>query len=271
MNFDDLVQVGTKEQILDFLRNKNVLSSEKGFSFDKIMFLMTEKDFWLKVIKIFRQREIFVDKVWAESMRHLDPEALGEYLVSKNQLRLQGSFTSSLLGNSKKYRMDYKLLEYNPMINSRAHQVGQENVRNRILNKTFRETYDNFLQLMAYKKEVSFEEKMIFIYYLQLQDRIPEAIKLFKTLKINNLEGSLKIQHDYLSAYFDIFTGAENKYNVARTIIREYDNNPVSHWKMMFLAIEDLLNDFDGEFNDMQENNDDPESADKLSSQASLK
>jgi len=68
-----------------------------------------------------------------------------------------------------------------------------------------------------------------------------------------------------LSAYFDIFTGAADKYKVAREIIRGYDNNPVSHWKMMFLAIEDLLNDFDGEFNDMQEDDND-ENADKLSS-----
>lgn len=97
---------------------------------------------------------------------------------------------------------------------------------------------------------------MIYIYYLQLQDRIPEAIKLFKKLDIKNLEHSLKIQYDYLSAYFDIFTGAEDGYKIARTIIREYDNYPVQNWKMMFLAIEDLINDFDGEFNDMQENQD---------------
>lgn len=38
--------------------------------------------------------------------------------------------------------------------------------------------------MMAYKPELSFEDKMVFIYYLQLQDRIPEAIKIFNTLKV---------------------------------------------------------------------------------------
>lgn len=33
LNFDDLVQVGTNDQILDYLRQKNILSTEKGFSF----------------------------------------------------------------------------------------------------------------------------------------------------------------------------------------------------------------------------------------------
>jgi hypothetical protein len=57
------------------------------------------------------------------------------------------------------------MLEYNPMINSRAHNVGDTNAR-KILNKTFRETYDSFLQTVALKKELTFEEKMIFTYYL---------------------------------------------------------------------------------------------------------
>lgn len=47
----------------------------------------------------------------------------------------------------------------------------------------------------------------------------------------------LEIQYDYLSAYFDFFTGAEDGYKVARRIVQRYDNYPVSHWKLMFLAI----------------------------------
>jgi hypothetical protein len=75
------------------------------------------------------------------------------------------------------------MLEYNPMINSRAHKIGKDNQRH-ILNKTFRQTYDQFLQTMALKRELSFEDKMVYVYYLQLQDRIPEAIKLFNQLEL---------------------------------------------------------------------------------------
>lgn len=113
------------------------------------------------------------------------------------------------------------------MINSRAHKVGQEGTH-KILNKTFRQTYDSFLVCMSYKQKLSLQDKMIFVYYLQLQDRISEAIKLFETLErpaaVNQSSfdeseaTTLSLQYDYFSAYFDFFTGAEDGYKVARRI-----------------------------------------------------
>ncbi len=51
--------------------------------------------------------------------------------------------------------------------------------------------------------------KMIMIQYMQLQDRVSDAIQLFKTIDVESLpkDGTLRIQHDYMSAYFDFFTG----------------------------------------------------------------
>ena len=66
------------------------------------------------------------------------------------------------------------------------------------------------------------------------------------------------MQYDYLSAYFDFFTGANESppYRVARRIVQEYDNHPVSHWRMMFMAIQDQLDEFDGEFDNEMEDDD---------------
>lgn len=232
-----------------------------------------EKPFYEKCINILRQREIYNQIVWKESFRHLDMQAMREYLDEQgHKLNLSGYYNSKWFNLCSKITEPVRFYEYNPMINARAHKVGSDTNKNQILNKTFRQTYDKFLQAMAYKPELSFEDKMVFIYYLQLQDRIPEAIKIFNQLEIKHLDSSLRIQYDYLSAYFDIFTGANERYNKARTIIREYDNHPIAHWKMMFLAIDDLLNDFDGEFNEMiDEDANEDELHDKLSSEASLK
>ena len=52
---------------------------------------------------------------------------------------------------------------------------------------------------------------------------------------------TLLMQYDYLSAYFDFFTGADEGYKRARRIVQDYDNHPVSHWRMMFMAIQDQL------------------------------
>lgn len=37
---------------------------------------------------------------------------------------------------------------------------------------------------MVYQKNLSFEDTMIYVYYLQLQDRIPEAIKIFENMQL---------------------------------------------------------------------------------------
>jgi len=69
------------------------------------------------------------------------------------------------------------------MVNSRAHSVGgSENIgveggqNNWILNQQLKKTYLAFLKAMLEKKTLSDADKMIFVYYLQLQDRIEEAI-----------------------------------------------------------------------------------------------
>ena len=38
-----------------------------------------------------------------------------------------------------------------------------------------------------------------------------------------------------------------------RRIVQQYDNFPIRQWRMMFLAILDQLNEFDGEFDEQEE------------------
>lgn len=66
---------------------------------------------------------------------------------------------------------------------------------------------------------------------------------------VSNL-AELEVQYDYMAAYFDFFTGVEDGYHVARRVVQRYDNYPVSHWRLRFLAIADQLNEIDGEFDD---------------------
>jgi len=53
-----------------------------------------------------------------------------------------------------------------------------------------------------------------------------------------------------MRAYFDFFIDSEGGYNVARKIVQRYDNYPISSWRLKFLAIQDQLDEFDGEFDD---------------------
>ena len=55
------------------------------------------------------------------------------------------------------------------------------------------------------------------------------------------------MQHDYMSAYFDFFTGQDEGFKVARTIVRKYEDYPILAWRIPFLEILDQLNEYDGE------------------------
>jgi hypothetical protein len=84
---------------------------------------------------------------------------------------------------------------------------------------------------------------------MQLQDRITEAIALFRTVPLDALpsDGTLRMQHDYLSAYFDFFTGQAEGFRTARSIVRRYEEHPIPAWRIPFLEILDQLNEYDGD------------------------
>jgi hypothetical protein len=93
------------------------------------------------------------------------------------------------------------------------------------------------------------------VQYLQLQDRVTDAINLFKTVPAESLpkDGTLRIQFDYMSAYFDFFTGQDEGFKVARTIVRKYEDYPILAWRIPFLEILDQLNEFDGDVDEEEQ------------------
>jgi hypothetical protein len=64
LNFDDLIAIGTNEEILFYLKSKNIVSNQKGFDFKKIGHLLIERQFFDGAIAILREREIYSLFVW---------------------------------------------------------------------------------------------------------------------------------------------------------------------------------------------------------------
>lgn len=130
LNFDDLVQVGSPQQILDYLAQKGLQYGEKGFNFSKILFMMKDNDFWKKAVQILRQRQIYVYEIWAYACFHKnDIQTLREFIMTSKPgvlSKISRYFTSSLFSVDPQQTKKefYKMLEYNPMINARAHKVG---------------------------------------------------------------------------------------------------------------------------------------------------
>lgn len=103
---------------------------------------------------------------------------------------------------------------------------------------------------MTEKKKLNPFDKLIFISYLLIQDRINEAKEIFKTIDPKPFEAQgdilLKLQFNYMQAYFD-FYDSQTGYKLAKAISKQYVDYPVITWRMKFQEILDQLKEFEGQ------------------------
>jgi len=159
-----------------------------------------------------------------------------------------GTFFESSLVKCNEKSTGFRHLDYFPLVNSRAHKLGDDQNQAGILNKQFRETYNTFLKTMLEKEKMSNADWLCYTFYLLLQDRIQEAIKIYERVNPDDFKQchTLKIQYDYMTAYLDFYTGSETGFQKARTISKNYEDYPVLAWRILFNEILDQLSEFDG-------------------------
>ncbi|OMJ77934.1 hypothetical protein SteCoe_22372 [Stentor coeruleus] len=235
-SFKDLVLSGRKELILEYLRNKNLKS--KDFSLKEIYWMMKKKDFWLEVVQIFRAQLKYKNSLWGFSFLHQDQLAISEVLSNNNCViqDIGWDFTSGLLKTSND---DFNHVEFDPLINARAYQLGNQN---RIANTRLREVYKDFLLYLLDKKLLNDSNLICLCQYFIYQERFVEAKNLYQHIKMspsnNNIKKQpLQIQYDYLTCYLDI--------NQAQSIASLYKNYPIITWKNYFSEVLKLLEDTD--------------------------
>lgn len=123
------------------------------------------------------------------------------------------------------------------------------NKKSTILNIQFKQTYDSFINYLLEIPSLEVHHYMIWCYYLLLQERIQEAIQLFKKINYQNnvqLQKKPMMHLDYLAAYLDIYTGYPN-FKLARDIAEKYQNYPVLSWRNLFVNLQNQLTEYDGD------------------------
>ena len=216
--------------------------------------LKNDKDFYNNLINTLRKRGYFNPIVWSFGFHHKDETAVREYLKTNDSLKrdLGYDFTSTLYSYSDVD--DAKIqphLEYSPLYNARKHPFGNKGDKNEIniANKEFNETYRHFIVDLLALKQLTIKEKLQLTYYLILQDRMDEALEMYKKIKpeeVNdNNNKSYKIQYDYINAYLDFCFGYPD-FNIAKSICNKYKDFPLIHWREKFEEIEDELFEYEG-------------------------
>ena len=196
-DFDDILATGSIPNILNFMRTKNIHSSKVSFNLSSVYWLCKDATFYKEGIAILKAKSIFDRAFYSFSIQHNDIETMREFFNSKEvdlKRRVGSQFQSKLVQvNSHEESHDiFNFLDYFPLVNARAHRVGgmessssnsSSETKQWILNQNLRETYMKFMVFMAAKKEWTAHDRLQFVNYLLMQERVTEAVTEFGKIK----------------------------------------------------------------------------------------
>lgn len=240
---NDVLSQGNLSDILEFMKNVN-LNDTKSFNFSDILWLLKDKSFYSEVIKILRSRKMFNENVWSFSILHGSKREFYEFVEnSPSSFASINSFQYLTLGDISLVDT-FNVLDYSPLINPRVHNIGKHD--HNILNKQFKDSYCNFLKYCMEKGNLQPTERLYLACYLILQDRIKEALQLFKDMKdADYVESNLMtIQYEYLKAYLSLYNEYPT-FETARELSAKYSDYHLKHWKDLFRQIDVQLKEFD--------------------------
>ena len=163
-------QYGSDEDVLQYLQTQNL----QAVDLDRIAFRMGDPDVFQKTIEVLTRRHAYNNTLWSYGIKHNQPEVIEQFLRHADEFVQQCGelLQSRLLTIDPVERKTYEHMEYRPLVNARAHQVGK---RRQILNDRFYEQYHRWLKVLSYLPELPSQDRLATVYYLLLQDRFAEA------------------------------------------------------------------------------------------------
>jgi hypothetical protein len=143
----------------------------------RIAWRMRERDVFEAVLALLTARRVYAEPLWSYAIHHADVPAIGVYLRQQDAF-LRGcglAIDSPLCSTDPITRRWVQHLEYAPLINARAHQLGAQR---QILNTALAAQYQVFLQALSYQAKPSDDQLLAAAYYALLQDRVsPRAAR----------------------------------------------------------------------------------------------
>jgi len=217
-------QRGSTGDVLAYLGQANL----QRLALARIAWRMRERSFYDSALSLLRQRMRFDSTLWSYSIFHADVAGAREYLRwTDNFIAACGPYLDTpLITIDPIERRSYEHLEFDPLVNPRAHPFGRTR---EILNANVAAQYAALLAILAHRPKLDDHDWMSVTYHLLLQDRVEEALASFAKIDPARLEAH--VQYDYLHAYLDFFSA---DHALARGIAEQYREYPVARWRTMF-------------------------------------
>ena len=235
-SWDYVSQHGTNDEVLAFLNRENV----RALNLDKIAFRVKERPFFEAVTRLLQDRHLYHSTIWSYGIMHADVPTARQFLLHADNLVAEcgGPINTPLLTVDPVARTQYEHLEYKPLVNARAHALGN---RRQIVNDAVLHQYHSFMKTLTYSKELDDTALLATVYYLLLQDRIDEAFDTFARVNVEKV--ATRMQYDYCAAYLEMFKDEPKK---ARAIATAYQFHPVDRWRNAFANIIAQVDEIEG-------------------------
>jgi hypothetical protein len=223
-------------EVIAFLEQHNLFT----LNLDLMAWRLKDADFAKKALALLRTRHLWHPVTWSYALMHNIPEGVSDYLMHRSDFLAHcGAWidTAAVRIDPVERRI-YQHLEYSPLINARAHQLG---ARRTILNDKQRGQFNALMKILSYRPALDNEDQIAVTYHLALQDRIEEAIARFA--KVDAGKVAEKLQYDYLQAWLAM---CQADTVTARRIVTAQAAHPVNRWKEKFAEMASQLDEIDG-------------------------
>jgi hypothetical protein len=235
-SWDYISQHGTEDQVIAYIQANNLGRT----NLERIAWRMQEPAFFRKTLALLDQRHTYHHTLWSYGIKHDELPATREFLQHSSDFLAQcGAYIDCrLVTIDPVVRKSYQHMEYWPLVNARAHQLGKTR---KILNDRFYGQYMRFLTVLSYRPKLDDDDLMSTVYYLLLQDRVEDGLGFFAQVDAKKLATAL--QHDYFDAYLDFYSDAPKR---ARAIATKYAEYPVDRWRNLFANVAAQLDELEG-------------------------
>lgn len=229
-------QHGSTDEVLAFLARHNL----GRVDLDRIAWRMHDRDAFTRVLALLGGRHTYSDRLWAYAILHADRPRVAQWLRHHDEfLRPAGPvLEQAVVELDPIERGWYEHLEYAPLINARAHQLGE---RRKILNDALATQYRGFLDQLAHRGRPGADDLLAAAHYLLCLDRIDDALAALARVDASEL--ATRLQYDYLAAYAACCRG---DLAVARTLATPWLAHPVDRWRHRFAALVAMLDEAEG-------------------------
>ncbi len=236
-SWDYVSQYGAEAEVFAFLEQNNI----ERLNLERVAWRARQSvDFFRKLVALVEKRHTYSEPIYRYGIVHNDAPVLREWLRHRDDFLAQCGpwLDAKLVQIDPIERRAYEHLEYSPLVNQRAHQLGAEH---KIANPVFRGQYQSLLTTLAHKPALDAMDSMSVVYYLFLQGRVDEALARFRSIKAEQLP--TRLQHDCFRCYAAFY---ETQLAEARGIAAQYANHPVDRWRKLFTEVAAQLDEIEG-------------------------